>query len=601
MTQPTFSPNGHKRAVLYARVSTEEQATDDSASIPQQCEEMRALCEHDEIIGEFIDSRDYRATQNPKRGKIVNPSGERADRPQFLAMLEVIKSGTADMVVCWRDDRLVRHPRVASALEDALDLGDKARGNKPKIQIVDATGAQIDRFVLHIKAVIGREDNKRRVERFKIGKIGTLKMGRWPGHYSRYGYSTVRELDKLGVEIVLTDDSEVQTVKDIFNWCDAGLALREIHDKLVMLGANQKGAHNKQHDWSTCTIGEILRADEYIGKATWNFEDGTSYTIDIPQIVTLEQFKRVQERLEKNKVLSTRHAKGVYLLQGVGYCGECNGALAVNQVRYHLGGVRKDGTRKRYDYETPKGFQYRCCKKQRYQYESHPSPATWNGEKLDWEVWRYVVDNGIKHPELIQERILTRQAELQAEGENVEGSIAHARAKLAEIEQERATYQRQNARGKMTDDEFDARIAETDEQKDHWQGELSRLVELRDNTNRVSVGLDYIANLMMGLQERLPKIDQGPEVLKAMALDKQQAILSQRQEIIRALCEKVLIWANGHVEIVGLLDGSEAAQFELDNTLIDLLKLTWTFEFDVIGGLFAKVPLPNESPAEVLQ
>ena len=54
---------------------------------------------------------------------IVNPSGERADHPHFLAMLEHIKVDAIDFVLCWRDDRLVRHPRVAVALEDALDQG----------------------------------------------------------------------------------------------------------------------------------------------------------------------------------------------------------------------------------------------------------------------------------------------------------------------------------------------------------------------------------------------------------------------------------------------------------------------------------------------
>jgi DNA invertase Pin-like site-specific DNA recombinase len=49
-----------------------------------------------------VDSGDYRATQAPKRGKIVNPSGERADRPQFLKMLVLVKTGEIDVVLCWR-------------------------------------------------------------------------------------------------------------------------------------------------------------------------------------------------------------------------------------------------------------------------------------------------------------------------------------------------------------------------------------------------------------------------------------------------------------------------------------------------------------------
>ena len=119
---------------------------------------------------------------------MVNPSGERADRPNFLKMLELVKTGTIDVVLCWRDDRLVRHPRVAVALEDALDIGDKERPGKPKIAIYDATGAIIDRFTLSIKAAIWREENKRRAERTRMGKVGTLQEGRWPGNVGAGSY-----------------------------------------------------------------------------------------------------------------------------------------------------------------------------------------------------------------------------------------------------------------------------------------------------------------------------------------------------------------------------------------------------------------------------
>lgn len=600
-TQTTISPNGHKRAVLYARVSSEEQAGENSVSITEQSTEMQARCNLNEwqMIGDFVDDKDYKATQSPKKGKTVNPSGERADRPQFLAMLEVIKSGAADVVMCWRDDRLVRHPRVASALEDALDLGDKARGNKTKIQIFDATGAEIDRFVLHIKAVIGREENKRRAERIRIGKVGTLKANRWPGGYQRLGYQSKHEADKRGCVIVLADSSELQTVKDIFNWYDAGTKVHEIRNKLIEQSAEQKG-QRRLHEWNTSLIIDILRCKDYLGQATWSFGDGCEYTIDIPRIIEPEQWQRVQSKLDENKVLSTRNAHGVYLLQGILYCGDCKRMMRVNGVNYHQKRLA-DGTIKKYKLDSIYWF-YQCRNaSQHAKHEPHPHPFCWIGEKLDWDVWRYVVDNGIKHPELIRERILTRQAELQAQGENVDGDIAHTRQKLADIEQERANYQRQNARGKITDEEFDARMQETDGARHHWQDELVRLVELRDSKDKVSAGLNYVTDLMTGLQERLPEIDQDPDILKAMPNEKRLEILGQRQEIIRALCDRVWIWASGHIEIEGLLDGSEAAQFDLASLLTDLLKVRLFFEFDVIGGLFAKVPLPHKSPAEVLQ
>jgi hypothetical protein len=58
-------------------------------------------------------------------------------------------------------------------------------------------------------------------------------------------------------------------------------------------------------------------------------------------------------------------------------------------------------------------------------------------------------------------RLWLHQGELQRQGENVDGDIAHARKRLVEVDQERAFYQRQAARGKITEQEFDVRMEET--------------------------------------------------------------------------------------------------------------------------------------------
>ena len=104
------------------------------------------------------------------------------------------------------------------------------------------------------------------------------------------------------------------------------------------------------------------------------------------------------------------------------------------------------------------------------------------GASLDWQVWRYIVDYGIKRPDLIREQVQARQAELQAQRESADGEITHARRRLAKIDQERTFYQRQAARGKITEMEFDARMDETEDACKYWQSELACLRELRDGT-----------------------------------------------------------------------------------------------------------------------
>jgi len=547
--------------VQYGRVSSEGQDADDKASIQQQLAEMDALCERNgwHVVGVFVDRKNYRATQSPNKGKMVNPSGERADRPQFLAVLEVVKIGEVDVVLCWRDDRLVRHPRVAVDLEDALDIGDAQRNGRPKVEVRDATGAMIDRFTLSIKATIWREENKRRAERSRMGKVATLQQGRWPGDYNRYGYTTRKEGRGRIIEI---DESEAKIMRKIHEMFDAGASIQDIRRYLIRNDVSQKGYTTRIHDWGHTMIYSILRAEDYTGVATWKFGDGTSMSIEIPSIIPRELWERNQGRLERNKRLSTRNADGVYLLQNLIKCGDCGSAMNVHKARYgYVGGKKRR-------FPVPHHY-YFCRNVSRYPEEPHPRPYSRYGATLDWKVWRCIVDYGIKRPDLIREEVLARQAELQAQGDSADGDIAHARRRLAEIAQERKFYHKQVARGKMSEREYDELIDETEEARQYWQSELGRLQELRDNQAKVQAGLDYVTELLTTLQGKLSEIDIPPEELKALPEDKRNEILRERRNIIRALVDRVVVYADGRVKIEGTLDGSEAAQFELGRRAMD--------------------------------
>ena len=547
-----------KQVVQYARVSTEEQNKSDSVSLDQQISEMDVLRDRNEwqVVDQFIDCENYVATQSPKKGKVVNPSGERADRPEFLKMLELVKTGQIDAIVCWRDDRLVRHPRVAVALEDALDIGDAHRLGKSKVEIYDATGAMIDRFTLSIKATIWREENKRRAERVKMGKIGTLKEGRWPGTYERLGYETVREPGERGCKIVLADDREVQAVRRIFYLCDSGLSLQKLRKALIAEGIEQKGIRKRKHDWHVSIISSILHTHDYTGAATYRFSDGIEYTIGIPQIVDQDMFDRCQKRLAENAFVATRNSKGVYLLQGILRCGECGATMRIITRR------RFKRYNKIYQPDNPI-HRYSCTGVKNYPDEPHSKKWRWGGKKLDWLVWRYIVDRCIKRPDLINAQVLARQAELRAQGDSITGDIARARTKLQEVDQERAFYQKQAARGKMTETEFDARMDETQDTYKYWQSEVERLKELRDDAQKVKVSLDYVTELLTSLQAKLESIDQTPTELNEMPAEERSAVLKERRKIILSLCETVRVYADWHIEIDGVLDGSEAAQFGL--------------------------------------
>ena len=313
--------------LLYARVSSEAQSGEGAVSIPQQISDMQVLVNRQDwrIQGEFIDSENYIASMPPHKGKVVNPSGERTDRPALLAMLEQMKTGNIDAIICWRDDRLVRHPRVAVALEDALDQADSRRNGRGKVQIFDATGAAIDRFTLSIKATIWREENKRRVERVRLGRAGTLKEGRWPASYHRLGYRVLKEPHKRGFSIVIGDPEEVQTVRDIYYWYTHGASIREIRDRLIALGYRQVGDANKKFDWSPQIIYRILRAQglhrqSHLWVQRWDHRDNpdTSYYHNRAVEVSAENFKCLTSELRRETPRISFYSRALPTVASVG-------------------------------------------------------------------------------------------------------------------------------------------------------------------------------------------------------------------------------------------------------------------------------------------
>lgn len=573
-----------KKVVRYARVSTERQAEETTkVSLPQQLLDMDSTCSHHpewEVIAAFTDDRDYIATKAPKRGKKINPSGTRDDRPEFTKMLDLVRTGEVDIILCAFDDRLYRHERVVTAIKEALEEGEARRKGK-EIEIWQSAGI-ITKDFMYLQAMMWRKENERRKERFANGRAGTLLQGRWPGGYLRLGYTTIKEEGKRGVKIALADESEVQTVKDIFNLADSGKSLREIRKRLIARGIEPKGGdqREKKRDWALPVISAILHAEDYLGKAVWTFGDaGKSYEISIPQIIEPDQFERVQKRLGSNGMnskLATRNAKGIYLLQGIGHCG-CGAILNYAAVTHHYKKMA-DGSTKRYERKVPSRH-YRCGMAMKYASDSHPYPRTWNGPDLDNSLWRYVADHLVQSPELIAEQVKNRQAELVLQGDNFDSEIAKLTRRLEDIDQERLTYTRQLGRGKIEEAAYDVLIAEADELEGETKEELAHLKTMRDNAKSLQAGLDYAYMLLDGIRRKLPQMNQTPEELKGLPKERQEWVLSERQKVIRALCDKVTVYHTGRIVIDGLLDGGEVSEFDLISAHIDLAKLLYRFEF----------------------
>jgi DNA invertase Pin-like site-specific DNA recombinase len=562
--------NNSLSALLYSRVSQEIQAEGNSVSIEQQLLEMRKLCEtrNWHIANEFVDFQNYIATQAPEKGKTVNPSGERADRPAFLEMLEAIRTGQYDITMCWRDDRLVRHPRVEVALEDALDLGDINRKGQEKIQIMDATGAIIDRFTLSIKASVWREENKRRADRGKMGKKATLMTGRWCGEYRRYGYQSVKIPGQRG-RIIELDPVTAPIVRKIFEMYDGGYRIVDIRDYLIEKEVPQIYTGLVKHKWQRPLIDRILKSEEYyLGEAVWKFGDGKVIKIKIPQIIDADLWERVQGKFERNKRLSPRNSKEIYLLQGLAFCGNCSYQMGITHCKGYGSYGYGDGT----------GHAYRCTNASANPHEEHSLLSSFNGVKLEWTVWRYILDKLLPNPQFVVSQVESRINELQKQGDNANGEIAQINKALQDLETERAFYQKKTAQGKISELEFDQRMDETTSEIERLNAQLAYLLKLRHEAEVVQNSLDYVSVLFSHLKEKAFSLDVVPQALAEMTKAERDENLKGRKTILRMLISKAILFSSQKIKLLCAIDGSETLILGIQGSWSPLLKLEFEYE-----------------------
>ena len=354
-------------------------------------------------------------------------------------------------------------------------------------------------------------------------------------------------------------------VKDMFNWYESGIPTSKIRHRLITGGYPQKRENITKHGWSQALIIRLLRAKDYIGIATWQFEDGEKYEIDIPQIISIEQWKRVQKKIDQNKDNSPRNTKLVYMLQDLIYCGECQGKCFCKDGGKYTYATLADGTKKRYRRNKTLRH-YTCNIASKNPHENHPQPYNFDVNTLDDSIWQYLVENAITHPELIFKQVENRQSELKNQGDNLDSEINKLKRQLAQTEQEKLNYARQVARGKITEAIFDTLISESEETEESLQAELGHLTDLRDNALKIQDSINYAQTLIESFQARIPKINQTRDQLKAMSEDDREAIMRKRQKIVRALCDKIWIYANGKIDIEGLIDGATNSDFGEQST-----------------------------------
>ena len=313
----------NKRAAIYARVSTDDQA-ETGYSLPSQVDACRVYTER---LGYSVAAELYEDCSG------AEPV---SNRPQGKKLTEFIKRREVDAVIIHQVDRLSRDiVDLLTTVQSWLRAGVEIHaGDVGKIE------SELD-IVLVIKGWQGSDERKKIRERSMRGKRAKAQAGRVVGHRPPYGYNHIRD-DNGKVVNFEPDNDQAQIVRLIFQWYVYGdeegnrLAANAIARRLSEMriptpGEQQKGYHRIRSSgmWQADKVIKILSHEVYAGVWYFGARIGRThekrppeewYAVDVPAIIDRDTWDAAQLQRKRNKQMAKRNSKHDYLLSGLIKC-----------------------------------------------------------------------------------------------------------------------------------------------------------------------------------------------------------------------------------------------------------------------------------------
>jgi site-specific DNA recombinase len=406
-----------KKAILYARVSTDEQK-EKGVSLDDQLEKCNAyaVLNDMQVVGKFMD----------------NFTGTKIDRPDFIKAREMLRTGKANAIICYDSDRLTRNPTDYVLLRDELlKLG-------VELHYVTRGYINLDDFgqmaMEDIQGRFARQWLKKIREGMDNGKNQKIKQGSVMVHQQPpYGYKTIKEGKLHKLEIYEEEAKIVRLIFRLYVYGDDGkwFTMNQIANRLNEMGIEPH--HDKRptvktpksRQWKGIMISRLISRETYAGVWHWKPETGEHLTVKVPAIIDRQTWEKAQELKSKNKQGRTKEHRYNALLRQRVTCGECGYKMGVNSF--------KDGKRVHIYYKCS------CAKRKNPQYSGRTctNAAGFPVAKTDKQLWEQVkallTDKERFRKELIKynERSNEQSASLENDVALVESSLQRKTQELA--------------------------------------------------------------------------------------------------------------------------------------------------------------------------
>lgn len=274
-------------AALYMRVSTDAQF-EEGYSIEQQTEMLTAFCKAKRI-------ENYELYIDP------GFSGSNIERPEMQRLIHDIRDGKITHVLVYKLDRLSRSQKDTLYLIE--DIFNTHNVTFTSLNENFDTSTPTGKAMLGMMSVFAQLERETIRERTRMGMLGRLKEGYWPG-----GARTPFGYDYDESQGILVPNSDAVRVENCFDLLISGYSPDSIAKILGFKYDN--------------TVRNILTRKTYLGMIEYN---DVCYPGKHVPIISEEKFKQAQNVLNQRSV--RREWTSQYLLTGLLVCGKCGAKM----------------------------------------------------------------------------------------------------------------------------------------------------------------------------------------------------------------------------------------------------------------------------------
>ena len=522
---------------IYIRVSTEKQR--EKFSLPSQ----------EKILIEYAKSRSWGyVLYNEGAG-----SGETLEnRPQMMRLLGDAKAKKFDVCLVIELERLSRD----EDLFDWLTIKKTFRDNKIKISTPNQTydlSDDEDDFLSDLFGALAKREKKKLLKRMKRGSLEAVTKGVYIGSQFRLGYKYDKKTKKLAVV-----PEEAEIIRSMFKLCnDENMGTVAIAGYLNSKGiptvlefAQKKGVLKKDSklkigSWTGGTVWRILTNSIYYGVYNYNkVEHKNAKTISkrpesewvkqaVDPIITFEDFQIAQENIKNRAKWSDRNTKNEYLLSGLLYCAECESKLQGATFKaYEKKDANGNPLRNKRGYLIKRWnttSYYKCYGRVKKDC-TLPYAKT---QEIDNKVWQ-AIEHFINQPQkAFDEAIQIKQKELTEVKETIPDRLNVLEKELEKLIKAEDRLLDAFSMGDLIQEDLKKQMPKIKFKKSRIQGEI-------DTLSLQIVGSDL-------KQERLTN-------LSAIKGEIDDMSAKERKEFLRDALDKVIIYKNGDIDIITILD-----------------------------------------------